>query len=180
MTDRRMVMVDDDLWEEARVLADELSKLRSDRFSISALVRQGLRLAIDRWRQTEWEGPFPQGESWIGFDLDGTLVHYEVGNRKAGVIGRPIGPMVERLKQYRAAGRNVAIVTARVTVPEQMPEAQHRIEAWSLEHLGEVLPVTCRKDYGMVALYDDRAIQVIENTGDLLQDLLRVAEGGSE
>ena len=165
---RRMVMADDDLWERVSVSAEEAGLSRS------AWVRRAAILALHP--DQTWTGPFPQGESWIGFDLDGTLAHYEVGNRRAGVIGRPIGPMVERLKQYRAAGRNVAIVTARVTVPEQMPEAQHRIEAWSLEHLGEVLPVTCRKDYGMMTLYDDRVKQVTRNTGRLVEDYGRSYE----
>lgn len=166
---RRMVMVDDDLWDRIRASADEAGLSRS------AWVRRAAILALHPDRK--WHGPFPQGGSWIGFDLDGTLAYYEVGNRRAGVIGRPIGPMVERLKQYRAAGRNVAIVSARVSAPEQMPQALYQIELWSAEHLGEVLPVTCRKDYGMIVLYDDRAIQVIENTGVLVED---TKDGGDE
>lgn len=170
MTDRRMVMVDDDLWEEARVLADELSKLRGDRSSISALVRQGLRLAIDRWRQTEWEGPFPQGEPWVGFDLDGTLAHYESGYAVDEFIGPPIDLMVDRLRMHLARRDNVAIVTARVSNPDLMPRAQILIEEWCILHLGKMLPVTCRKDFGMVVIYDDRAKQVHRNTGRLVED----------
>lgn len=39
------------------------------------------------------------------------------------------------------------------------------IKAWCLEHLGQELEVTCSKDYGMILLYDDRAVQIIPNTG---------------
>jgi hypothetical protein len=37
---------------------------------------------------------------------------------------------------------------------------------WCEEHIGVRLPITCTKDYGMVELWDDRAVQVIPNTGD--------------
>lgn len=39
------------------------------------------------------------------------------------------------------------------------------IQAWTLEHFGVKLPVTNAKDFGMVELWDDRAIQVEFNTG---------------
>lgn len=42
------------------------------------------------------------------------------------------------------------------------------IQAWCQEHLGRELPLTCIKDYGMITLYDDRAIQVRKNTGELV------------
>jgi hypothetical protein len=35
-----------------------------------------------------------------------------------------------------------------------------------------VLPVTCKKDYGMIFCVDDRAKQVVPNTGVLLEELL--------
>jgi hypothetical protein len=39
------------------------------------------------------------------------------------------------------------------------------IEAWCVEHIGVVLPVTNVKDFGMIELWDDRAVQVVPNTG---------------
>lgn len=113
---------------------------------------------------------------WIGVDLDGTLAHYEYWKGE-NHIGAPIPLMVDRVKAWRAAGHAVRIMTARVAgeaqwigpmgIPEPMPksEARQHIEAWSLAHLGEVLPVTCVKDYGMIELWDDRAVQVEPNTG---------------
>jgi len=39
------------------------------------------------------------------------------------------------------------------------------IAAWCKLHIGQVLPLTCTKDYGMIELWDDRAVQVEMNTG---------------
>lgn len=104
---------------------------------------------------------------WIGVDLDGTLAHYE-SRQGVGFVGAPIGPMVDRVKRWRARGIEVRIMTARVcgqAGPEDLAEQIAMIEAWCLEHLGEVLPITCIKDYSMIELWDDRAIGVIKNTG---------------
>jgi len=106
-------------------------------------------------------------DGWIGFDLDGTLAEYR-GWRGCQHIGPPIPAMVARLKQYRAAGWQVKIFTARGTASaEERAEALPCIERWCEEHLGEVLPITNVKDYQMVRLYDDRAVQVEKNTGRL-------------
>jgi hypothetical protein len=109
-------------------------------------------------------GPFPQGEAWIGVDLDGTLAHYD-GWVSPSHIGPPVLFMLNRVRRWRSEGRNVAIFTARVSQPEQEAEARAAVEAWCREHLGEVLPVTNRKDFAMVACWDDRATQVIPNVG---------------
>lgn len=99
---------------------------------------------------------------WIGVDLDGTLAHYEGWN--GGDIGKPIPAMVARVKAWLAAGISVRIVTARVSVP--LVGTHAAIEAWCVEHIGVALPVTCSKDYAMIELWDDRAVQVIPNTGE--------------
>lgn len=44
-------------------------------------------------------------------------------------------------------------------------DAAEAIQAWCLKHLGQVLAITCVKDYSMVELWDDRAVQVRPNTG---------------
>lgn len=97
---------------------------------------------------------------WIGVDLDGTLAEYG-GWTGAGSIGRPIPLMLNRVRAWLDAGRDVRIFTARAGDPECLLA----IEAWCVEHLGRVLPVTATKDYRMVALWDDRAVQVVPNTG---------------
>ena len=107
----------------------------------------------------------------MGVDLDGTLAYYDgwVGPTH---IGAPIPDMVERVKAWRKEGREVRIFTARVAEDNPgagpNPEVVASIEAWCEEVFGEVLPVTNVKDYGMVELWDDRAITVEQNTGRML------------
>ncbi len=111
-------------------------------------------------------------QGWIGVDLDGTLA---VHNGFQGVehIGEPIAPMVDRVKRWLEKGLEVRIFTARVSVPDGADEsrfaeadaARERIEDWSYEIFGTILRVTNVKDYEMVQLWDDRAIQVLPNTG---------------
>ena len=103
---------------------------------------------------------------WIGVDLDGTLAEYHEWH---GIehVGPPIAPMVARVKRWLAEGREVRIFTARVSEPG---ERQKRrviavVQRWCEEHIGQALPVTNVKDYGMVELWDDRAVQVEVNTG---------------
>ena len=104
---------------------------------------------------------------WIGVDLDGTLAYYE-GWAGVEKIGAPIPLMVQRVRMMRAAGTEVRIFTARVAHPTHASEAVDAIRAWCVTHLGEELPITCSKDLGMIALYDDRAIRVEHNTGVVL------------
>lgn len=99
-------------------------------------------------------------KGWIGIDLDGTLA-LDDNTYAHGRIGPPVARMVERIREWRAAGRDVRIFTARANDPDCLPP----IEAYCLEHLGEVLPITATKDYGMEVLYDDRCVQIVKNTG---------------
>lgn len=118
---------------------------------------------------------------WIGVDLDGTLAQYN-GWKGATHIGEPVPAMLDRVKTWRAEGREVRIFTARVYPlppafpdgPVSVPDSERAAEAflalcvigdWCVQHIGERLPVTCVKDYAMVELWDDRAIQVEANTG---------------
>lgn len=102
-------------------------------------------------------------KAWIGVDLDGTLAHYD-GWQGVEHIGEPITPMVERVKSWLEQGIRVKIFTARVSGSDSL-EALIPIEQWCRKHLGQVLEVTNVKDFGMIDLWDDRAIQVQKNTG---------------
>lgn len=112
---------------------------------------------------------------WIGVDLDGTLAEYDSWRGETH-IGKPIPLMVERVKQWLAAGQKVKIVTARVSTGEgdrsssTIAEIRGAIERWCLTHIGSKLEITCCKDFSMIQLWDDRCIQVIPNTGQTLQD----------
>ena len=124
---------------------------------------------------------------WIGVDLDGTLAQYDEWVHHTH-IGEPIAKMVMRIKSWREIGQEVRIFTARIhplntcvvypAANTEFPaelfgdeaalealEALEAIQAWSLLHLGEVLPVTNVKDYSMIEFWGDRAVRVEKNTG---------------
>lgn len=100
---------------------------------------------------------------WIGVDLDGTLAYYE-GWKGETHIGAPVPAMVERVKRWLAEGREVRIFTARVSGGDVTAFLQV-MERWCETHIGRRLVVTNVKDYAMDELWDDRAVQVVPNTG---------------
>lgn len=108
-----------------------------------------------------------ESPGWVGVDLDGTLAHYDEW-RGVNHIGAPVPAMVTLVKAMIAAGRDVRIFTARVAYEPEGSWAREVIQNWCAEHLGVILPVTNVKDFGMIALYDDRCIQVEQNTGRLI------------
>lgn len=101
---------------------------------------------------------------WIGVDLDGTLAHYDKW-RGVDHIGDPIEPMMDRVKRWIGEGRTVKIFTARVSNPDEREAVIQHIHAWLASNDVPMLEVTNVKDFGMVELWDDRAVQVIPNTG---------------
>jgi hypothetical protein len=103
--------------------------------------------------------------SWIGVDLDGTLATYDEW-RGIDHIGEPIDPMVRRVKEWLGDGICVKVFTARMYGHGvDGADVLTPIQDWCRKHIGQVLPVTNVKDYGMIELWDDRAVQVIPNTG---------------
>jgi hypothetical protein len=109
---------------------------------------------------------------WIGVDLDGTLATYG-GWKGETHIGEPIVPMMDRVREWVAKGTEVRIMTARVSGLAGRHEADKAtissaIQDWLESHGLPRLAVTCEKDYGMVELWDDRAVTVQMNTGRIL------------
>jgi hypothetical protein len=100
--------------------------------------------------------------SWIGVDLDGTLAEYH-GWRGIEHIGEPVPLMLARVKAWLASGETVKIFTARVC--READAVTAHIHAWCAIHGLPPLEVTNVKDFGMVELWDDRAVQVAMNTG---------------
>lgn len=100
---------------------------------------------------------------WIGVDLDGTLAHYDTYKGRHH-IGLPIPAMLERVKKWISQGGTVKIFTARAGDPEAAPH----IRAWLNLHGLPELEITNVKDFGMIQLWDDRAVQVEKNTGRCL------------
>jgi hypothetical protein len=126
---------------------------------------------------------------WIGVDLDGTLVQYN-GWKGNDHIGDPIWPMILRVRQWIKEGKEVKIFTARVgtgagysehsneTDTQEFADYQRAlIQDWTEEMFGVRLEVTAQKDWAMLELWDDRAVQVVPNTGrtvvEYWQDLFR-------
>jgi hypothetical protein len=127
---------------------------------------------------------------WIGFDFDGTLAEWGEGTSNPGDvcrIGKPILPMVLRLRQHVTQGDEVKIFTARVgpaTDQECWVNSRQRcptlwdwqewqtqmIHDWMVEHVGYTLPITATKDFHMYLLYDDRCKQVVSNTGAVVEE----------
>lgn len=120
-------------------------------------------------------------KDWIGVDLDGTLAFYEKWGRW-DEIGKPIPLMVTRVRNWLSNGETVKIFTARVGLkdgkclvtgkPFTREEVATVIQDWCSTHvaMGWRPEVTATKDYMMTQLWDDRAIQVVPNTGRTLSD----------
>lgn len=102
---------------------------------------------------------------WIGVDLDGTLAHYD-GWKGVDHIGDPILPMFLRVCQWLHEGATVKIFTARIAVPEPDRSTVIRvIHEWCERYGLPRLDITNVKDLAMAELWDDRAVQVVINTG---------------
>ena len=93
---------------------------------------------------------------WVGFDFDGTLAVEHTFE--------PVEPMVDRLRAYLDQGVEVRILTARGNDPHG-PHGIKLVKDWLKKQGLPDLQVTSKKDYQMIVLYDDRARQVIQNTG---------------
>ncbi len=104
---------------------------------------------------------------WIAVDLDGTLAFYDRW-RGAAHVGAPIPLMVERVKGWLAAGREVKIFTARVaSCYADAEENRAAIRLWCAQQFGRELLVTAEKDGRMAELWDDRAVGLVMNTGEI-------------
>lgn len=100
---------------------------------------------------------------WIGVDFDGTLALHEFPE-----LGPAVPLMLHRVKNWLAAKKNVKIMTAQVAMDGKYGTAEERrklIQDWCERHGLPRLEVVACKDFNMVELWDDRAIQIIKNTG---------------
>lgn len=104
-----------------------------------------------------------EGQGYILVDLDRTLAYYVSWKESGRTIGKPIPAMQERVVRWLHAGRDVRIFTARASVAD--PAMMDEIRGWCVEHLGKELPIQNWKDFHCVAIWDDLAITVENNTG---------------
>ena len=105
---------------------------------------------------------------WRGIDLDGTLAVHEFDSSHPTHLGPPVEKMLGRVKEFLSEGWEVKIMTARVasSQPEEQRAAQHSaIRAWCKKHVGVALEATAEKDFNMIDLWDDRAVQIVRDTG---------------
>ncbi len=108
----------------------------------------------------------------IGVDLDGTLAEYD-GWKGIEHIGRPIKKMIDFVKDLIESGEEVKIFTARAAEPKSIPFIKNWLKDTDLP---DDLEITNVKDIGMKRIYDDRAVQVLPNTGILLGDPDKILE----
>ena len=118
----------------------------------------------------------------IAVDLDGTLAEYH-GWKGPDKIGAPIPAMVEKVKAAIAHGDQVYIFTARANSGSEWEHALSAtmaivaIAEWCKKNLGQVLPITDVKSFSFIEIWDDRAKQVIPNTGEFLEDHIQELAG---
>lgn len=96
---------------------------------------------------------------WIGVDFDGVLAERVPG--QGSRPGKPVLPMVMRVKQWLRDGYDVRVFTVRANDPQQVK----LVKKWLKDNgLGDLV-VTSNKDEGLIELWDDRAVRVVRNTG---------------
>lgn len=133
-------------------------------------------------------------QGWVGVDFDGTLAEY-TSWVSGSHVGHPVKPMIERVQRWLQAGREVRIFTARIhpldrcVWPDDKRELHgtfiensredtcwesiEAIRKFCKQHVGFYLPITNVKDFGMIELWDDRAVQVRPNTGEQVGESTR-------
>lgn len=122
---------------------------------------------------------------WYAVDFDGTLA-YSGTKVWDGPLGDPIYEMVDRVRKWLDEGKEVRIFTARVSpfdkngTPQTvagLKEIRNRIGDWTEKYIGKRLDCTCQKDHWVVQIWDDRAVQVIRDTGERVgnrEDILEI------
>lgn len=112
-------------------------------------------------------------------DFDGTLAHYDTWVAW-NVFGLPIPLMMKRVQAWLAEGKQVKIFTARAAFANDIcyktgqsftrADIVSALQDWCELYGLPRLEVTATKDFQMIELWDDRAIQVVPNTGLTIAD----------
>lgn len=119
-------------------------------------------------------------EVWF-VDFDATLATYDGWKGPNTPLGDPIPLMVRKVKAALKEGHKIAIFSAR-TYPGsdyeralEATQATLEIAQWCQNVFGEIFPITFCKLPCASKFIDDRAEQVLENTGIYITELLEEA-----
>ena len=97
---------------------------------------------------------------FIGVDLDGTLAQFHKWESPEH-IGEPVPKMLERVRFWLDMGVQVKIFTARIWNPDHVAPIRSWLDNLGLQEVG----ITNVKERDMVEFWDDRCVQVEQNTG---------------
>jgi Recombination endonuclease VII len=117
-----------------------------------------------------------ENQPYVAVDFDGTLA---VSRTKVwdGPLGKPIPQMVSRVKKCLENGIQVRIFTARVSPlnkdgssqsKEGLEKLRNRIGVWCEKYIGKRLDIVNEKTHNVIEIWDDRARQVIRDTGQIV------------
>ena len=101
---------------------------------------------------------------WIGVDFDRTLSTWGKYDDDLSEVGEPILPMLNRVKRWLKEGKIVKIFTARASHGKPQTVL---IQDWCEKHGLGRLEVTNVKCPNCRAIWDDKAVRVKENTGEI-------------
>jgi hypothetical protein len=110
---------------------------------------------------------------WIGVDLDGTLAEHSATANNGDGIGKPIPPMLKRVREWGRQGVEVRIFTARAGSASQVNLIREWLRGLGLAHL----TITNIKDTDMMEHWDDRAVRVQRNTGKVCPSCEKITSG---
>ena len=108
-------------------------------------------------------------------DLDGTLAYYDEVNFNPYEVGAPIKSMIQLMRSEMAKGIEVRIFTARAARGNNETDLMYdaRMEPvikFSLANFRKILPIVNYKTFATIAIYDDRAYQVLTNQGVVVRN----------
>ena len=106
-------------------------------------------------------------EQHYAVDFDSTIAHYESWDKQGNEIGKPIKPMIDKIKEWLKSGVKVSIFTARLSHNRIESERQIAlITKFLIENgLPDNLQITSMKMHYFTKFFDDRAYHVIPNVG---------------
>ena len=101
----------------------------------------------------------------LACDLDGTLA-LKQHPFNPYTVGEPVPTMLQRVKDEIAKGRRVVLFTARAA--SQDPGMHRTIREWLTKHGLDGMKITNQKTPDITELLDDRAKQVVPDTGKIV------------